>query len=371
MPHSGLARPDPSFWHERRVLITGHTGFKGGWLAIWLERLGAAVSGIGLAPQTNPSLYELALIGRRIDSIFADIREERGIEQFFAERQPEVVFHLAAQPLVRRSYREPVATFATNIMGTAHLLEAVRRTTSVRAVVVVTSDKCYADRGSSMAYREDDRLGGDDPYSASKACAELITASYQKSFCHGVEAAIATARAGNVIGGGDWSEDRLVPDMIRALGSHEMVSLRNPHAIRPWQHVIEPLCGYLILAERLFLEGRRWASSWNFGPFPKDALEVYQVADRIVRYWGSGEWEARPQASAPHETVDLRLDSMKAREILGWRPRLSLDDAFRLTVDWYRSVKNGDDAYDVTSEQIAQFQALAAIRETAVGFEIE
>lgn len=342
------------------MLITGHTGFKGGWLAIWLHRLGAAVNGIALEPHTDPSLYELARIGERIGSVFMDVRDELAVRRVFTGAQPEVVFHLAAQPLVRRSYREPIATLATNIMGTAHVLEAVRRTPSVRAVVVVTSDKCYADRGTSLPYGEDDPLGGDDPYSASKACAELVTAAYQRSYCRETLAAIATVRAGNVIGGGDWSEDRLVPDAIRALSRHEKIRLRNPHAIRPWQQVMEPLSGYLMLAERLFLEGRQWAGAWNFGPSAHDATEVYQVADRIVRNWGDGEWNAMPETAAPHESAALRLDSGKARETLGWKPVLTLDRAISLTVGWYRSVMEGEDAFATTFAQIDQFQRLTA-----------
>lgn len=354
------AAPGGRFWRERRVLITGHTGFKGGWLAIWLQQLGASISGIALAPQTSPSLYELARIGMRISSFFEDIRDEAAVKRCFAETQPEVVFHLAAQPLVRRSYREPIATLATNIMGTVHILEAARHTPSVRSVVVVTSDKCYADRGNSLAYREDDRLGGDDPYSVSKACAELVTAAYQKSYCGGELPPIATARAGNVIAGGDWSEDRLIPDAIRALSRQSSLRLRNPHAIRPWQHVMEPLSGYIMLAKRLFLEGRRWASSWNFGPSDASAVGVQQVADLIVRNWGNGEWHAMPEQAAPHESPALRLDSTKAREILGWTPVLTLDGAISLTIAWYRSVMEGGDAFDITCRQIEHFERLAA-----------
>ena len=365
--HPGLARtPDPGFWTGRRVLITGHTGFKGGWLAIWLHQLGAIVSGLALAPYTNPSLYELARLGERIDSGFGDVRDELAVRRSFAEARPEVVFHLAAQPLVRRSYREPIATLATNIMGTAHTLEAACNTASVRAVVVVTSDKCYADRGTSLAYSEGDQLGGDDPYSTSKACAELVAAAYQKSFCREADRSIATVRAGNVIGGGDWSEDRLVPDAMRALRRGETLRLRNPHAIRPWQHVLEPLSGYLILAERLFVEGSRWAAGWNFGPSAGDELEVRQVADLIVRHWGSGEWSTMPEVAAPHESPVLRLDSTQARATLGWNPVLDLQGAISLAVAWYRSVSEGADAFAITCAQIDQFQrkAVAASENT-------
>ena len=357
---SGFTRAiDPAFWNGRRVLITGHTGFKGGWLAIWLQRLGADVTGIALAPHTSPSLYELAGIGERISSRLQDLGDGPAVRQVLGDVQPEVVFHLAAQPLVRLSYREPIATLATNIMGTAHVLEAIRHTPSVRAAVIVTSDKCYAESGTSLPYQEGDRLGGDDPYSASKACVELVTASYQKSFCREMQASIATVRAGNVIGGGDWSQDRLAPDAIRALSQHEKIHLRNPDAIRPWQHVMEPLSGYLMLAERLFTEGQQWASAWNFGPSANDELKVRQVADRIVQYWGDGGWAPMPETAAPHESAVLRLVSAKAREILKWRPVLTLDQAISLTVAWYRSVLAGENAFAITSEQIDQFQDLA------------
>ncbi|HUN56713.1 MAG TPA: CDP-glucose 4,6-dehydratase [Candidatus Binataceae bacterium] len=344
------------FWQRRRVLITGHTGFKGGWLAIWLSQLGALVSGVALKPATDPSLYEVIRLGQRIESSIADIRYEAAVLRAFAKIQPEVVFHLAAQSLVRRSYRDPIATLATNVMGTAHVLEAARRTASVRVVVVVTSDKCYANRDTPEAHQEEDRLGGCDPYSASKACAELVTSAYQRSFCDSDRLAIATVRAGNVIGGGDWAEDRLVPDAIRALSRGEPLRVRNPHSVRPWQHVLEPLAGYLMLAHNLHAEGQRWAQAWNFGPDPGDAWEVCHVADQLVRNWQSGSWTAFPHEGSPHESAQLQLDSTKARAALGWKPVLPLSDAIRLTVDWYRAVMEGADAFDLTCAQIREFQ---------------
>jgi len=311
-------------------------------------------------------LYDLARLGERIQSLVADIRDEAAVTRTFAHVRPEVVFHLAAQALVRRSYRDPVATFATNVMGTAHVLEAARRTASVRAVVVVTSDKCYANRDAPDAhsepegYREDDRLGGHDPYSASKACAELIVSAYQRSFRGQTRLAIATARAGNVIGGGDWAEDRLIPDAIRALSRGEPLRVRNPHSVRPWQHVLEPLAGYLLLANRLCTDGQKWSGAWNFGPNAEDAWEVRQVADQIVENWPEGSWIALPDQGAPHESAQLRLDSSKARSILGWKPVLPLGHAVRLTVDWYRAVMEGADAFELTCAQITEFQRRVA-----------
>jgi CDP-glucose 4,6-dehydratase len=351
---------DQDFWHRRRVLVTGHTGFKGGWLSIWLNQLGAVVSGVALKPAADPSLYELCRLGQRIESLVADIRDEAAVTHTFANVQPEVVFHLAAQSLVRRSYRDPVETLATNVMGTAHVLEAARQTASVRAVVVVTSDKCYANRDAPEAHREDDRLGGHDPYSASKGCAELIASAYQRSFCVQTQLAIATVRAGNVIGGGDWAEDRLVPDAIRALSRGATLRVRNPHSVRPWQHVLEPLAGYLMLAHRLCRDSQRWSEAWNFGPNADDAWEVREVADQIVRNWPAGSWIALPDEGAPHESAQLRLDSAKARSILGWKPVLPIADAIRLTVDWYRAVMEGADAFELTCAQILEFQRKAA-----------
>jgi CDP-glucose 4,6-dehydratase len=355
---------DQNFWRRRRVLVTGHTGFKGGWLAIWLNQLGAVVSGVALKPPTDPSLFELARLGRRIESLVADIRDQDAVAGAFASVRPEVVFHLAAQSLVRRSYRDPVATLATNVMGTVHVLEAARRSASIRAVIVVTSDKCYANRdppgAHRQAHREDDRLGGHDPYSASKACAELVASAYQRSFCGQPRLAIATVRAGNVIGGGDWAEDRLVPDAIRALSRDQPLRVRNPHSVRPWQHVLEPLAGYLMLANNLCADAQKWAGAWNFGPNAAEAWQVREVADQLVKNWSAGSWIALPDEGAPHESAQLRVDSAKARDSLGWKPVLPLDDAIRLTVDWYRAVMEGADAFDLTCAQIREFQRKAA-----------
>jgi len=350
---------DKNFWQGRRVLITGHSGFKGSWLAIWLHQLGASVSGFALAPVSEPSLYQLCQLGGRLTSTFGDVRDWTSVREILAGSEPEVVFHLAAQPLVRRSYREPITTIATNVLGTVHVLEAARQTPSVHAVIVVTSDKCYEERESPRGYREDDRLGGRDPYSASKGCAELVAAAYGRSFFAGTAAAMATARAGNVVGGGDWSEDRLIPDAIRALGRGEPVMLRNPGFVRPWQHVMEPLAGYLQLAERLYTEGHRWAGPWNFGPREGDAREVWAVADQVVKSWGSGSWVKAPECSGPHEGREIKLDCARARALLGWEPVLRLEEAIELTVEWYRAVMGGANAFDLTCAQIRAFQSEA------------
>jgi CDP-glucose 4,6-dehydratase len=352
---------DSGFWRGRRVLITGHTGFKGGWLSLWLQSLGAEVSGYALPPPTSPSLFEIASVGRDMAaSHLADIRDPERLKAVLLASCPEVVFHLAAQPLVRQSYAEPVETYMTNVMGTVHLLEAIRATPGVRAVVNVTTDKCYDNREWVWGYRESDPLGGQDPYSSSKGCAELVSAAYRNSFFaaqehaqHGV--ALATARAGNVIGGGDWAGDRLVPDMIRAFSRAEAVIIRSPHAIRPWQHVLEPLWGYLTLAEKLWEQGPAFAESWNFGPNDEDARPVQWIVQRLVEQWGDGAtWrlDERPQ---PHEATHLKLDCSKARARLEWQPRWELGLALERVVAWYRACARGEDMRALTLAQIADF----------------
>lgn len=330
----------------RRVLVTGHTGFKGAWLTFWLRELGAEVTGLALPPDTDPSLFseiELASLCRHLTG---DIREAGDLAQHVREASPEVVFHLAAQSLVRRSYREPLATIATNVLGTAHLLEAVREFGRPCAIVVVTSDKCYENREQAAGYREDDPLGGHDTYSASKAAAEIVTAGYRRSFFpppkirfHGV--ALATARAGNVLGGGDWSADRLIPDAVRALGAGEPLRVRNPDSIRPWQHVLDPLAGYLLLGMRLResadAERASYCEAWNFGPGEENARAVAEVAEEFLRRWGSGRWEPARDGSAPHEAGRLHLSIEKARNRLGWEPRWGFSETIRRTADWYRA----------------------------------
>jgi CDP-glucose 4,6-dehydratase len=326
------------FYRGKKVLLTGHTGFKGGWLAAWLKLMGTRVVGLALPPDTEPNLFNAACIGRDMVSVMADVRDLSSVQSIFQEHAPEIVFHNAAQPLVRRSYREPVETYATNIMGTVHLLEAARHTPSVRAIVVVTSDKCYENREWFWGYREDDAMGGHDPYSSSKGAAELVTAGYRRSFfSHHDSAVVATARAGNVIGGGDWSEDRLVPDIVRGIASGKSIVIRRPDSIRPWQHVLEPLHGYLMLAQRACEDRENFAGPWNFGPREEDAISVRQLADRIVTRWGKGELNIQPDPAAPHEAQFLRLNTTKARTELHWQPALELKEALGWTVDWYRS----------------------------------
>ncbi|HEX3999625.1 MAG TPA: CDP-glucose 4,6-dehydratase [Pirellulales bacterium] len=334
---------DSQFWSGRRVFLTGHTGFKGSWLSLWLERMDAQVSGFALDPPPEPSLFRAARVGEAMTDLRGDVRNLSALGSALAEQQPEVVFHLAAQPLVRASYAQPVETFATNVFGTVHLLEAIRHVESVRAVVVVTSDKCYENQEWHWGYRETEPLGGHDPYSASKACAELVTAAWRRSFLSAERRPIgvATARAGNVLGGGDWAEDRIVPDAVRSILAGKPLVVRRPRAIRPWQHVLEPLHGYLMLAERLYAEPQRWSSAWNFGPADNDTVAVGELLDRFFAAWGNGAWQAESTEIGPHEAGLLRLDCSKARSLLGWRMAMDLDDAVAMTADWYRHATAG------------------------------
>jgi len=350
------------FWRGRRIFLTGHTGFKGGWLATWLLEMGALVTGYSLPAETEPSYFQLCNLDRKLVSVTGDIQDRRSLETAITRSQPEIIFHLAAQPLVRRSYREPLLTLAVNVMGTANVLEIARNIDSVKAIVAVTSDKCYENREWLWGYREDEALGGRDPYSASKACAELVTSAYSRSFFDRPESptACATARAGNVIGGGDWAGDRLVPDAIRALTRDRPVILRNPAAVRPWQHVLEPLSGYLRLAELLATEGAPWNGAWNFGPAEESVISTSALLDLVFHMWGKGEWNAGDNAGAPHEARSLRLDCSKARELLGWRPRLTIVDAARITVDWYRQalLSEPGDMYAFSAAQIHSYENL-------------
>ncbi len=355
----------PDFWRGKRVFLTGHTGFKGSWLALWLRLLEAEPVGYALSPPTTPNLFELTALADDVPSILADVRDIEPLSAALRKHQPEVVIHLAAQSLVRQSYQAPIETFQTNVLGTANLLESVRRTPEVRAVVVVTSDKCYENRGWDRGYREEDPLGGYDPYSASKACAEMVTGAYCRSFFnpdryaeHGV--AVASARAGNVIGGGDWSADRLVPDVFRSILSEEPVQIRNPAATRPWQHVLDPLAGYLTLAEALYDEGSSFSRAWNFGPEKADVRPVTEVVEEVLSLWGSDVGWATDTAAHPHEARSLRLDATKARQKLGWRPRLDLAAALTWTVEWMRYWHRGESARETTGEQIHRYMAMAS-----------
>lgn len=347
-------------YRGRRVFVTGHTGFKGSWLCLCLSLLGAEVTGYSLSPPTDPSLYELARVNDMLQSCIADIRDRERLASVMSAAEPEIIFHLAAQPLVRDSYTYPVETFATNVMGTVNLLEAVRGCSSVKAVVNVTTDKCYENRERSQGYREDDCLGGYDPYSASKACCELVTGAFRSSYFnpaaykeHGV--AIATARAGNVIGGGDWAVDRLVPDIIRSLLTGEVVRIRNPYAIRPWQHVLEPLSGYLTLAGRLYENGPDFAEAWNFGPSEVDAQPVEWLVNRICRLWGETARYVIDAGDHPHEAHYLKLDGAKSLSRLGWQPRWNLEETLQSTMEWVTAYRDGGDMQKVCVEQIETY----------------
>ena len=347
------------FWKKKKVFITGHTGFKGGWLSLWLQKLGAEVVGYSLSPPTEVNLFDFASVADGMTSIIADVRDASKLSKAIVECRPDIVFHLAAQPLVRDSYRFPVETYTTNVIGTVNLLEAVRQCSSIKAVVVVTTDKCYENREWVWGYRENEALGGFDPYSNSKACAELVTGAYRSSFFPPeTKVALATARAGNVIGGGDWATDRLVPDCILALQGGKPVPIRNPRAIRPWQHVLEPLSGYLALACRLYQEGAAFAEPWNFGPSEDDARPVEWVVQRICDLWGDGARYEIDSGDHPHEANYLKLDCSKARTYLGWRPRLSLDAALSWSVEWYRALLAGGNARKLIDEQINCYEGL-------------
>lgn len=346
----------------RRVLVTGHTGFKGAWLAYWLLQLGAEVAGYALEPDTEPSLFVALGLRDRIDHRVGDVRDLGGLARVMAACQPEIVLHLAAQPLVLRSYDEPALTFETNVMGTVNVLEAVRQTPSVRAVVNVTSDKCYENREWAFAYRENDSMGGHDPYSASKGCSELVSAAYRRSY-FGADSgvAFATARAGNVIGGGDWADDRIVPDSVRALSSGIPIAVRNPNAIRPWQHVLEPASGYLWLASRLFLAGSEFEGPWNFGPLPSGNITVGEVVDTLVDEWGGGEWVSSGSKGTAHEARFLKLDCSRAADLLQWRPVWSAEAALQLTASWYRGFYSDPSAAErLTRECVALYVSRAA-----------
>lgn len=354
--------PSPEFWRDKRIFVTGQTGFKGAWLAIWLSRLGAQVRGYALPPKAcsdgRPALHDAAGVADCTESLHGDIRDRDAVAQALRGFAPDIVLHLAAQALVRWSYHEPVETFATNVLGTAHVLEAVRACSSVRAVVIVTTDKCYENRERIWAYREDEPLGGRDPYSASKAGTELVVAAWRASFLEAAGVAVASARAGNVIGGGDWASDRLLPDCVRALSAGRSIEIRNPRATRPWQHVLEPLAGYLILAERLWQDGREVAEAWNFGPAMADVKPVSQVVDQVTRLWGPGAaWHLVEEAGAPHEAGLLAVDPTKAQVRLGWHPRLRLDAALDWTLSWYRDHLAGELAGDLIRRDIARYEA--------------
>ena len=331
----GIRKVDPSFWKGKRVFITGHTGFKGSWLSIWLNEMGSVIKGYALPPDTTPSLFDLVNLNNLLESKIGDIRDQKNIESSMVEFDPEILIHLAAQPLVRLSYSQPVDTYMTNVMGTVNVLEAARKCKSLKAIVSVTTDKCYENKEWFWGYRENEAMGGHDPYSSSKGCAELVTSAYRSSFFNQKEtASLASARAGNVIGGGDWAMDRLIPDTIKAFNNSEEVKIRNPLATRPWQHVLEPLSGYLMLAEDLFIYGKEYASSWNFGPNDDDCKNVQWILDKMVEIWdGEVSWKLDTNPH-PHEARFLKLDCSKAKSLLRWEPKWSIETVLRQIHDW-------------------------------------
>ncbi|BBO19559.1 CDP-glucose 4,6-dehydratase [Candidatus Desulfobacillus denitrificans] len=351
------ANPVPAgFWAGKRVLVTGHTGFKGGWLSLWLQKLGAEVHGYALNPPTEPNLCTVAGVAQGMAaSTIADIRDAARMAESMRAARPDIVFHLAAQPLVRLSYAEPAETYSTNVIGTVSLLEAIRQTASVKAVVNITSDKCYENREWLWPYREDEAMGGHDPYSSSKACAEIVTAAYRRSFLEAAGVGLASARAGNVIGGGDWAADRLLPDFFRALDAGKPLVIRSPNAVRPWQHVLEPLSGYLALAERLFADRQAFAEGWNFGPADQDARPVSWIVEQLTAARAGASWQLdrNPQL---HEANYLKLDSSKARARLGWQPRWDLQTALARTVEWHDGWRGGRDMRALTLSQIAAYE---------------
>ena len=351
--------PFAGVFRDKRVLVTGHTGFKGSWLSIWLNELGAKVIGFALTPELKKANFVAAKLSNKIVDIRGDIRDFTKLFAVFNKFQPEFVFHLAAQPLVTRSYLEPRPTYQTNLLGTVNLLEAVRLTKSVKVIVNVTSDKCYQNREWVWGYRESDSLGGYDPYSSSKACAELITAAYRQSFFNPEQikkhrVALASARAGNVIGGGDWASDRIIPDCIKALQQGSTIQIKNPSAVRPWQHVLEPLSGYLLLAAQLYQQPDRYSEAWNFGPEQSSIITVKGLVEKVINCWGSGHWKDLSASSKFHETKVLSLDISKATRYLGWKPRLNLDQTIKLTVDWYQQA---NPTYQFNVEQIEAYLA--------------
>ena len=349
-----------TFWRGKRVFLTGHTGFKGGWLALWLTDMGAEIHGYALTPPTEPNFFTVANLQDRLArSTIADIRDAASLAQAMQAARPDIVLHLAAQPLVRYSYVAPVETYAVNVMGTVNLLEAVRQTPSVKAVVNVTTDKCYENREWVWPYRENEAMGGFDPYSSSKACSELVTAAYRRSFLKAAGIHLASARAGNVIGGGDWAADRLVPDFLRALDASQTLTIRSPLATRPWQHVLEPLSGYLMLAEKLFTEGQSFADAWNFGPEEADARPVQWIVEYLCGQVPDAVWKC-DAASQLHEANMLKLDSSKAKVQLGWRPRWNLQVALGMTLAWHQAWKQGSDMAAISVQQIQAYEAAAS-----------
>ncbi|MCZ6671481.1 MAG: CDP-glucose 4,6-dehydratase [Verrucomicrobia bacterium] len=355
---------DKTFWKGKKVLITGHTGFKGSWLSLWLQRMEADVTGYALPPPTKPSLFEIAHVADGMRSMTGDVCNLEHLKGVMGEYRPEIIFHMAAQPIVRDSYMQPVETYATNVMGTVNVLEAARHADDVRAIICITSDKCYENREWFWGYRESDRLGGRDPYSSSKACAELVISAYRDSYFpvetyerHGV--AVASTRAGNVIGGGDWARDRLIPDVVNGLMDARPVIIRNPNAVRPWQFVIDPLNGYLRLAERLWAEGPGFSKSWNFGPNHDEVKPVLWIVEYLTKLWGEGACWELDVTHKPHEDNYLKLDCSNANNILRWSPKVGLPTALEWIAEWYQGYQRNEDMRDLTEVQITRYENMA------------
>ena len=350
---------DRNFWKGKKVFITGHTGFKGGWLSIWLAESGAKVTGYSLKPETNPSLFKSCSIEKKINSIIGDVRDEKKLKKTILEAEPDIVFHLASQPLVLKSYENPVETYEINLMGTVNILNAMRDISSVKAFINVTSDKCYANDENLKAFKENDSMGGYDPYSSSKACSEFITAAYRSSFFNDT-VSIATARAGNIIGGGDWALNRIIPDFIKKINQNQKLSIRNPRAVRPWQFVLEPLNGYLILAEKLFLDGQHYSESWNFGPDNQDDKSVEWLISKFDKEYGEGSnFEIESTENSLHEAKNLKLDCSKSMKRLNWSPKLNIEKSISMTCAWYKNFYKGDqDMYSFSAEQIKQYESI-------------
>ena len=346
-----------SFWQDKNVFLTGCTGFKGGWLALWLTHLGAKVTGYALDPLTDPNLFSILDIEKSIIDHREDMRDHSSLNSVIKSSQPEIIVHMAAQSLVRESYKDPVGTYATNVMGTVNLMEAARSCDSVRVILAVTSDKCYENREIDYGYRETDPMGGHDPYSSSKGCVELMTAAYRRSFFddNPNKVAVASARAGNVIGGGDWAVDRIIPDAMRAFSNKQTLRVRNPDAIRPWQHVLEPLFGYMALCEKMWDQPSKFSEGWNFGPENESVRTVEEVTDRVSELWGDDASWKKSNGDHPHEATLLKLDITKAKKQLGWKPKWDLDTALEKTVGWYKSYYKGEDMHEMSLKQIEEY----------------
>ena len=344
-----------NFWKDKKVFITGHTGFKGSWMCLWLELMGADIAGYSLQPLSSPNLFSEADIGKKLKNTFADIRDIASLTKALYSFKPEIVIHMAAQPLVRKSFEDPVETFSTNVMGTVNLLEVIRKLESVKAVVNVTTDKCYENKEWVWAYREDEPMGGYDPYSSSKGCSELVTRAFNKSYFNESETSLASARAGNVIGGGDWSNDRLIPDILLAFQKNKPVVVRNPKSTRPWQHVLEPIHGYLLLAEKLYNQGQNFSEAWNFGPTEEDSKSVKWVLDEMIKRWGQGASWTDDLNINPHEANNLKLDISKAKAKLGWEPKWNLDKALDHITSWHKDWLNQIPARELCIQQIYKF----------------